>query len=310
MQRTVTREVKLLTNHTNRTRMFGRSACSVIPLLLVGTFFILMGVFAGFRRSGNGWKITNYGSLIAIPVGLLMTIPCIVGLVSNSRRRARQKRYATEPWLADYTWDPQGISDVPRLLGKWFFAFVLSAIFPPLTYTLLTNATMSWNVGRYVALGMVCLFDFFALLLIGMAIVATIRRIKYGPSRLFFTQFPYYLGGPLNVNFTSARPIAEFKSIRFTLRFVQEKITHSKSEHSSGVEITAYQTYADTLLIDEPGTGGVAGQAFPLNFDLPNSPEMTSKLSAAPAHYWELEIHADTPGVDYDALFLVPVYAK
>ena len=26
--------------------------------------------------------------------------------------------------------------------------------------------------------------------------------------------------------------------------------------------------------------------------------------------YWELQIQADTPGVDFDAAFLVPVYAR
>ena len=37
---------------------------------------------------------------------------------------------------------------------------------------------------------------------------------------------------------------------------------------------------------------------------------LRSRLSDNPPTYWELEIHAKTPGVDYKASFLVPVYAK
>ncbi|HLX65025.1 MAG TPA: hypothetical protein VKX17_27390 [Planctomycetota bacterium] len=313
MQRTVTRDVQLLTNHAQRTRMFGRSACSVIPLLAVGVFFLAMGVMVTFGRNNAGLRtgaVANYGGFFIIFFGVLLTVPCIYALVSRSRYRARAQRYANEPWLADFAWDPQGISDAPRLFGKWFFALAVSAVLAPLTYILFVNPTMGWGMGRYIALGVICLFDFFALLLIGTAVVALIRRVKYGPSRLFFTQFPFHLGGPLSVNFTSARPIASFKSIRFTLRFVQEKITRRQTSRGSETQVTAYQTYADTLLIDEPGTSGPSGQAFPLSFDLPDAPELATKLSGMPAQYWELEIHADTPGVDYEALFLLPVYSE
>lgn len=42
---------------------------------------------------------------------------------------------------------------------------------------------------------------------------------------------------------------------------------------------------------------------------LPGDPEFASALSQRPALFWELEVKADTPGVDYHSSFLLPVYA-
>ena len=38
--------------------------------------------------------------------------------------------------------------------------------------------------------------------------------------------------------------------------------------------------------------------------------EFTSDLASRPMRYWELVVKAETAGVDYEAMFLVPVYAR
>ena len=47
-----------------------------------------------------------------------------------------------------------------------------------------------------------------------------------------------------------------------------------------------------------------------LEWDLPPDAELTSRLSERPAWYWELVAEAETPGIDYQARFLLPVYAQ
>jgi hypothetical protein len=42
---------------------------------------------------------------------------------------------------------------------------------------------------------------------------------------------------------------------------------------------------------------------FPIPPDAP-----TTELGARPPRYWELELSAEVPGVDFGARFLVPVY--
>jgi hypothetical protein len=46
-----------------------------------------------------------------------------------------------------------------------------------------------------------------------------------------------------------------------------------------------------------------------MEWDLPNEADLTTALSQRPARFWELEVRADTPGVDYHSRFLLPVYA-
>jgi hypothetical protein len=43
---------------------------------------------------------------------------------------------------------------------------------------------------------------------------------------------------------------------------------------------------------------------------LPTDDDLNSGLSERPAKFWELEVEAKTPGVDYHERFLLPVYAK
>ncbi len=46
-----------------------------------------------------------------------------------------------------------------------------------------------------------------------------------------------------------------------------------------------------------------------LFFQLP-AEDLGTALSASPPRYWELEVKAETAGVDYAATFLLPVYPK
>ena len=50
------------------------------------------------------------------------------------------------------------------------------------------------------------------------------------------------------------------------------------------------------------------GNEVPVSFDLPSG-DYGTRLAEAPARYWELAVVADTPGLDFTAKFLVPVYS-
>ena len=47
-----------------------------------------------------------------------------------------------------------------------------------------------------------------------------------------------------------------------------------------------------------------------IEWNLPGDLEFVSTLSERPARFWELEVKADTPGVDYHSSFLLPIYAR
>jgi hypothetical protein len=47
-----------------------------------------------------------------------------------------------------------------------------------------------------------------------------------------------------------------------------------------------------------------------MEWPLPNDAELSTQLNGRPAKFWELEVKAKTPGVDYHERFLLPIYAK
>ena len=51
------------------------------------------------------------------------------------------------------------------------------------------------------------------------------------------------------------------------------------------------------------------GNEVPVSFDLPMG-DYGTRLAEAPARYWELAVLADTPGLDFSAKFLIPVYGQ
>ena len=59
-----------------------------------------------------------------------------------------------------------------------------------------------------------------------------------------------------------------------------------------------------TVAAVDDGSGGTALRVVA---EVPPGAPVTT-LAARPPRYWELELSAATPGVDYGATFLVPIY--
>jgi hypothetical protein len=68
--------------------------------------------------------------------------------------------------------------------------------------------------------------------------------------------------------------------------------------------------YPDEVAIKKEGVHENVGDALPITFNLPTGDLGTKISECSTPRYWELEIHADTPGVDFNARFLVPVYTR
>jgi len=111
---------------------------------------------------------------------------------------------------------------------------------------------------------------------------------------------------PATVPPAGALRLADHPWSTITLRCIEERYETRAGDESTWT--ASYQLHADRLEID-PAWGRMAGQwNVPVTFMLPAAPFETS-LSARPPRYWELAVHGESPGVDFDATFLVPIYA-
>jgi hypothetical protein len=142
------------------------------------------------------------------------------------------------------------------------------------------------------------------LCIIGNAVLRFLRQLKYGSSSLQFERFPFFLGGLLTASLVPNRGIYGCRHVTFTIRCIQERMT--VGEGSTQVR---EQIWADTFDVNQP-TDMRAGQAIPVTFQLPDDRKLSTALADRPKRYWELEVAAATPGIKYNANFLVPVYAR
>ena len=273
----------------------------------IGTAMLLMAI--GAIPIGDG-KIGSAETVLKVAGGLfggfgLLTLVC--GVYSGLRRAARptaMRVYAAEPWTADYAWDARGIADqaVGNIAKTFFFAVVWFGFLVPVTWLMVRHRTrMVWFLLIFYAAGLAVL---------GVGCYHLAQRLKYGASWLAYKRFPFFLGETLDVEFTNPRGIGVFSSMTVTLRFIEEVDEARGSRRDPRVETVCYQLYADTRQVDRPGEHNWAFGPMAFSFPLPRQADCRTELSRAMRRYWELQIQADTPGVDFDAAFLVPVYAR
>jgi hypothetical protein len=144
------------------------------------------------------------------------------------------------------------------------------------------------------------------LVVVGM-VMTLVQQAKYGRARLAFPSFPFFLGDTLTARLGTSRAIGEFKKLTFTLRCIEERTETRRSGTRTSIQTVCDQLWAEEVAL---GAGAVReGNEITVRFELPEG-DYGTRLSDSPARYWELAVTADTPGLDFSARFLVPVYAR
>lgn len=247
------------------------------------------------------WVVAVIGGLFG-GVGFLCLVAGLVGMCRARRRDALADRHPDEPWRRDYAWDPAGSRDMggERLIGGLAGTVILGVFSIPFVW-----------VGFFGGGGLV--FAIAGGVLVTVTIAAgcvwfygLTRRLKYGAGRVEFGSFPLWLGEPIALTWVGDRAIGRYDRITFTLRCIEEQVEVRGSGRDRSRRYVRYQCWADSYHAEGPAEHG-AGESIPMSF-LPTSDLPSTALRADPPRYWELEIHAGTPGVDFRQRYLVPIY--
>jgi len=282
-----------------------------LPFLAVGAGVLVLAARGGLRTTQTGdpvpaWLAWAVG-LLFFGAGAFLALRLGVGsLVDRSRLKARRALHPDEPWRADYDWDPAGAtynasSSLPAQLAVTAFMTLLLAPFNYFTFYQPAPDVPTW--ARFL----VGFFDLILVLVVIGIVMTLVQQAKYGRARLAYQSFPFFLGDKLGARLGSSRPIGQFKKMTFTLRCIEERTETTRSQGK-----TTIRTVCDQLWCDEVALEGGAmreGNEVPVSFDLPMG-DYGTRLAEAPARYWELAVVADTPGLDFSAKFLMPVYGQ
>ncbi len=277
------------------------------PFAGMGTYFFLMGLgeieVSPSKVHAPMWVIAVCG-LMFLLAGLFLIGHGLVGLRRKAKVKKAKATRSSSPWLWDYEWQALGISD--NKLKKVVNALIM------LSVVIVFLAPFNWwafysGDGRVLVKIIVVLLDLAFGLGGGYYFLNNLALyLKYGNSRLRFGNFPFYLGGKLSVSLAGLP--TEINQLQLDLRFIEEKYETRQRGDTKESKVVCYQLYHEGRILND-GQVAPSGK-LSLEWDLPDEPEWTSALSQRPACFWELEVNADTPGVDYHSCFLLPVYAR
>jgi hypothetical protein len=127
--------------------------------------------------------------------------------------------------------------------------------------------------------------------------------LKFGESRVVYGTVPLYAGERLRLHFEGGRLLENCPSLEAQLLCVEEFYERAGENSRAVYE----QLYRDAVTF----ATGAAGTA-QLGFDLPRDAPGTRLAVQAGEYprYWELVVSANLPGIDYEGVFLLPIYAQ
>lgn len=289
-----------LKDHPNRsgTTIQGWPSIALGALLIgVGAIVVLIGVLGMSDKSVPGEVLASMGAVFAL-AGVLFVVNAARGLLARQRKDAM-----ADAVLADHPWNRTHATSnaLGAAFQMAFGAAVIALFLVPFNWWAFVSKD-----GNLLVMLIVGLFDGVWAMTVSRALYLVARGLKYGTSTLTFDRFPYRLGQPLGARFDCARTIDSPQGIEVIARCVEEAFEVRGSGRNRKSVVVCYQTHAAQTIV-QPGTSPSGGTSFTFTLDLPHGDHAT-KLAERPPRYWEVEMKAETPGVDFGALFLVPVY--
>jgi hypothetical protein len=271
-----------------------------MPIMLVGTGTIQVSPSS---IHAPHWVIGLIGGLFAA-VGVLFILNGVLDLRRSARSRRAEAQHPNEPWLWDHPWDSRG--ERGRESGSLFVRMVgvafLGAFLTPFNWWAFVAG------GGIIVVLVVGVLDLILLLVVFDLLRRIVARLRYGRPRMRYRKVPIRPGELIDGELVCPKGIGRFDALELTLRFIEERYEVRGTGDSRKQAINCYTMYTDATTIDVSGQHKQGDAALPISFLLPEDARSTA-ISRRPAVYWEIEVKASTPGVDFHESFLVPVYA-
>jgi len=279
------------------------SALFGVPFMAAGVFISLVAFNSiHARKNAPNWLIGIVAGMFFLG-GVFFFLHGIHGVMRKAAYRREAAQRPSEPWLYDFHWRREGIafSAFDDMLERLLAAMVWTTFLVPFAW-------VGMNVrGAWPFLAAVAIFGLLGLIFWFRWAQMLFDLVRYGNSFLIYESLPFALGGTLRARLRSPHHISAIDQLTLTLRCVQEKYVTSGTGQNRTTNVVCYEIYKDVTTCDRDRLTGLAGNDIPIEFRLP-ADEPATNLAATPPTYWEIEAKGKASGVDYEAVFLVPVY--
>jgi hypothetical protein len=278
-------------------------------LLLVALVFLGAGIISAIvhgelaELAGVGRLTTFAAAVTAIAVGMLALAAAVS---ARLRHRRRERALAADYWRHDHRWDPRRGLD--RRGGELVTLLVATAGFAAIAAVAAVLALHHAHPLGYVVAAVFAAVPLFLGIHAG---VHAMRWIKFGSAVLELKRAPFFLGERVEARFRAPAKLAGAQAFRVVLRCMVERygrvLRHGEERQELGTSIAHHE---------ELVVGGPRAPAEPidLGFALPDRADLSTRLTTSRggdlARYWEIEISAEMPGLDFAADYRIPVYAR
>ena len=289
---------------TDSRAAIGCAVLFLVPFAAAGTICAALALSRAQSGSARDALFLAIAALVFGGVGF--------GGLASLQRGARKLReterlraaHPEEPWLWRGDWAAGRLDDNTAAAerGAWIFAALWNLVSIPAAYAGIQTAVHQEKPIGLVAL----LFPLVGLWLLLRAAQATIRRQKYGTSRLELSTIPGVIGGTLaGVVYApgSLRPAGGFRMTLTCLR----RVTRRTGRGSSRSETILWQEESQLAGEQVRDHSGMRTR-IPFSFMIPAAAEPSEPNNPGEGVEWRLELSAPLPGVDYESMFVVPVF--
>lgn len=278
----------------------------VMSPILIGTgfaiFLVSIGVIEVDGANAPMWVVGCFGMDFFL-AGLLTFIRGLRHTLRRRRLARAETLHPDEPWFADHEWDPQGT--VTRLGYAGFehvFGVVLSiGLLAPVNWiAFYADSDSAFSIAAL-------LFDAIFLIVLGFQVREFFARRKYGRPYLAFESFPARPGSIFRGWLVYDKALGGVRRLTITLRLIEESWSDLSTSQSTQRSVMCYSRYSDTLKLGPIDARAISDGGLEIEFPIPSEAK-SSALSRYPARYWDLEVIADRPGINFRQHFLIPVY--
>lgn len=291
--------------------------------LCLGALWTLYPVVQWGIRTGE--LAPNATSTIGIGLGLLfMGILFIRSVRSESRQQQRYDAALAhdEPWTLREAWQRNEIRHRSRpqptlvFLGALFFVGGLAG-----GGYIIQDAVIATDTPEWAAL-LVLLFPAAGLGMLGRAYYSWKKGQRFGTSTLRLDDVPARLGERVTARIRAHVPADQLPKhgIRVECSCYRRTVHYERSgsdDNSKKKKVTMRLLWRDEQHM-RPMSVTSEGVEVPVIFDLPEEYPTSTPIRRSDAYLartgagdirWMIEVHAELPGVDYDAAFEIPVFA-
>ncbi len=225
----------------------------------------------------------------------------IFTIVRGKGAKKQEQENPDEPWLWNKDW---GTGSIKASGGAGLFLGIFAIFWNAISWTVFLLVPWQQELEENKAALLILLFPGIGVILLFAWLYTVLRRMKYGRSIFVMDRVPGVVGGKLGGTVEIPRKVFPPEGFEVTLRCIH-RYTSGSGKNRSTHERTLWE---DQKTITREGRGGGLGTNLPISFTIPYNCTESNPHVSSNCNLWRLEVKADTPGIDYNAKFEVPVF--